>query len=190
MGIRKRGHRPGGVVNIVGHESFILSLQQVIHSVTRYKGSLRRVADPKVKCMTVTINGNHAVELFSDWIYKDATCFLERKHNRFLKIKIINSIKENFVEQLDNFGVLVARHENVDAAVLAVGGNRCAMISICNGSASSYRRDGTFLRKKTTYLGFRWRYIKIDWKSFVSEENQITSMADLVKYRIAESLPA
>lgn len=87
IGRRKLGHKSSAIVNIVGSRSFILQLQRVIESVTTRSGSLR-VCNPMAKSsvVTITVNGNGVSRTLLDWLYKDATVYLDRKHKKYQEV--------------------------------------------------------------------------------------------------------
>lgn len=103
---------------LTGNNLFLQKLESILKSLN-IKCSL--IKDPKENCWNLFINGSKNQKKFLDWIYKDATIYLVRKYNKYIKfinnrnfsietpkeknIRIKNQIKE--IIQDKNNGMLV-----------------------------------------------------------------------------------
>lgn len=117
----------------------------------------------------IGFNGNLQVASFLDWLYKDATQFLVRKHKRYEELMFVNSIPGKRVQQIDSKGEVLNEYVSAEEAAKAVGGLRISIAAICNGCAGRYNKKGVRIGNRTTYLGFGWRYVNKTWKELLYE---------------------
>lgn len=84
----------GASVKITSNENFIDDLRIVLKKNLNlhFSKSSSSSKSNNIKTSTIMNCGNRFVELFLDWIYKDSTIFLKRKHKKYLKLK--ENIKE------------------------------------------------------------------------------------------------
>lgn len=76
--------------SFAGNHQFLSGLQQyLICNIADYKES--KLYKTKSKIFTFSHGGRFVTQKFLDWLYKDATIFLERKHDIYLKLLEYNS---------------------------------------------------------------------------------------------------
>lgn len=79
--------------DIVSTDYFCHSVEKIIKSQLnincsfRYCGGEKSSSKGKITTSRITIGGNNQVEVFLDWLYKDATIYLQRKHDKYLEFK-------------------------------------------------------------------------------------------------------
>lgn len=71
---------------IISSDSFCENIKQYIELATKVNVS-KRLANPKLNQITtnISVSGNLQIRKVLDWIYKDATIYLPRKYDKYLK---------------------------------------------------------------------------------------------------------
>jgi hypothetical protein len=87
----KKSARKDYICGILSNLYFLKSIQKIILESTNLHGSIIS----HVNVYRYQIQGNRRVEIFFNWIYKDATIFLKRKHKVFLQVKKANRCVTN-----------------------------------------------------------------------------------------------
>lgn len=80
VNVRKRGKDPSVRVSIVSNGEFIKGLQRYITNILNHTTPAYQKSDSNT--WALEINNKYA-EIFLDWIYQDATIFIERKRSRY-----------------------------------------------------------------------------------------------------------
>lgn len=79
-----------------GGENLMVELKSIFYNVLNHNGyiSYKYSKNNKNSC-NLTYHGNLIVNKFFDYLYKDATCYLKRKYEKFQKCKITAEITIN-----------------------------------------------------------------------------------------------
>jgi intein/homing endonuclease len=88
---RKNRSTPTATIQIVGTESFCQSLKELLNELG-INSSVKNLSNTIVKCLV--IGSNSGTLKFLEWLYKDATIFMKRKHNKF---DIIKNLKKGTI---------------------------------------------------------------------------------------------
>ena len=79
--------------SVLSTKEFLESLQAVFITLNISSGINKRHKNRKNNNYTLYVSGNQQIARLMDWLYKDATIFLQRKHNKYIKLKDINASK-------------------------------------------------------------------------------------------------
>jgi len=156
---RNLGHKPSTCVSLVGTEAFIQRISDISLQVTGSAGSINtRHPQRKHNIRSWALSGNTVVGRLIDWMYRDATVFLDRKEIRAREFRKRETQYRKSIEQLDTTGAVVATYRTAHEAAEKTGFNYFGIQNLCNGSASRYDKKGRFKHKRTSYMGYGWRY--------------------------------
>lgn len=169
------GQKPTFSVSFTGHRPFIQAVKQLLQKETGAKGTIstRNPEEPRIQSVVYT--GNRKAQRVLDWIYRDDTVSLPRKRALYDLLLWANSQSRlRPMEQLALDGRLIARHGSSEEAARAVGGAVSSIRAHASGNAMRYsKKDGRCLGVKSTYLGYRWRYVEVP-NPFVRFHEQYT----------------
>lgn len=101
-------------IKFVGTEAVLDWIQNVLinDNIIMRKYPLRKRKEEQIVSM-FEFGGNHLTQAFLDYIYKDATLWLDRKHDRYLKLIEVNK-EENTRKPLYRlFGQMYEERQNV-----------------------------------------------------------------------------
>ena len=77
-------------MSFVGTEVFCNELKQLLLLYARVNSGIVRASYKySTGIVILKTGGNNQIIKFFEWLYKDATIYLERKYNKFLEIKEI-----------------------------------------------------------------------------------------------------
>lgn len=75
-------------ITFTGTSSFINSTKEYLNkNVVKFSGNIHSRWDNGRDNYTLFVDGNNIIEKILDWIYEDATIYLERKYNKYLLLK-------------------------------------------------------------------------------------------------------
>lgn len=79
-------HKKYGI-SFVGTESFIMSLKGILHDKFNTGGYVgNRFPERNNNTRSLCFSGNRQCRRIMEWLYNDATIYMERKHNRYLNL--------------------------------------------------------------------------------------------------------
>lgn len=80
--------------SIIGNYNFLNGLKKYIEE-NIYDYKLNLIKHSQSNIYSISKGGRFVAEIFLDWIYKDATIFLQRKYDKYLEIKKYNKEMKN-----------------------------------------------------------------------------------------------
>ena len=159
----KPTHRPSYFASFVSTEKFCECVSAILMKELGVKVYMStRFPERKNSTRQISFNGNLQVARFLDWLYKDATVFLSRKHDRYLELKRLNLIRSKRVRKFSKEGTFIEEFSSIDEAATSISGDRRGIMAVCNG-ASRYK-NGKPTHKRTSYMGFGWKYVDTVWQ--------------------------
>lgn len=81
----KRAH-----FSILSTKEFLTSVRSIFSELNINSSMSKRHKERKNNNFNLTVSGNRQIQRLMDWLYLDATIFLERKHSKYLELKVIN----------------------------------------------------------------------------------------------------
>lgn len=107
---------------------------------------------------SLKINGHDQIKCVMRWLYKDATIFMKRKHDKYLTLEARVPIDvRRPVYQLDKqTGAIIAEYESVVAAARALGTYPPYISKVCRGGTYKGPNGKRYVMK--SIAGFKWRY--------------------------------
>ena len=79
--------------SMVGNRNFINDMKKYIEdSIENYNMNIHKCTHSEV--CSIGKNGRHVCATFLEWLYKDATIYLQRKYDKYLEIKKYNEEKD------------------------------------------------------------------------------------------------
>lgn len=76
--------------SILSTKEFLTSLQIIFSELGINSSLSKRHKERKNNNFTLTVNGNRQIQRLMNWLYQDATIFLQRKYYKYLELKAIN----------------------------------------------------------------------------------------------------
>lgn len=135
-------------IGIIGTLDFVQKLQDICIKFLNVRGSICG----KNSLPHLSIAGRHNIKLFLDWIYKDSTIHLTRKHEKYLEFQrhcVAIESKPHYnckpVLQIDLEGNVVRKWKSSLLASLETGIPKQQISNVLTG------------RNKTAH-GFKWQY--------------------------------
>lgn len=84
--------------NVTSTKEFLTGIQQTLLPVVNLYTTKLSQCTPNKNTFKLKINGNRNVSMFLDWLYEDATIYLDRKYKKYQEFK--NYCHTFFIEQL------------------------------------------------------------------------------------------
>lgn len=82
--------------NIVSTKEFNNKLSEIFCEMNiRSTQVLTHRVKEGTNCFTILVSGNRQIQMLLDWIYKDATIYLERKYKKYVELKELNKKIDN-----------------------------------------------------------------------------------------------
>jgi len=83
------------VVTITATNDFCLKLKSIVQDTLSINGGVYEASCHNGITKVFSLSGRNVCKVFLDWIYKDATIYMQRKHDRYVKYYDINNSLTN-----------------------------------------------------------------------------------------------